>query len=67
MKNAKITIRTSAGLRDALFDTLDDIRNRRISAREASATAQLAWMICRTVEMEAVVPVERDPLLLSHN
>lgn len=47
--------RTSAGLRDALFDELDDLRGGRTNATKANATAKLAGSIISTVEMELEV------------
>lgn len=51
----KPVIRTSAGLRDALFDTLDNLRTGKISPTSANATAKIAAAIVSTVEMELEV------------
>lgn len=55
------TIRTSAGLRDALFDELDALRAGTTNPANANATAKLADQIINTVKME--VDVEK---YLSH-
>ena len=47
--------RTSAGLRNALFDELDGLRSNRTNATKANATAKLALAIISTVEMELEV------------
>lgn len=47
--------RTSAGLREALFDELDDLRGGKTNATKANATAKLATAIIDTVEMELSV------------
>lgn len=44
--------RNSAGLRDALFDELDRMRNGETNATNANAIARLADQICNTVAME---------------
>lgn len=44
--------RTSAGLRDALFDELDGLRNGSSNPARASSTAKLATSIIDTVRME---------------
>ena len=44
--------RTSAGLRDALFDELDGLRAGRTNAAKANATSKLADQIVNTVRME---------------
>lgn len=54
-RNCQPVGRTSAGLRDALFDELDDLRNGRTNATNANATAKLAASIVATVEMEIEV------------
>lgn len=48
----KPVVRTSAGLRDALFDALDHLRNGEIEAAEAKATATVAQQIINTVQLE---------------
>lgn len=44
--------RTSAGLRDALFDELDGLRAGTTNPARASSTAKLATSIIDTVRME---------------
>lgn len=46
------TIRTSAGLRDALFDELDGLRNGESNPAKANAVAKLAGQVIDTVKME---------------
>lgn len=45
-------VRTSAGLRDALFDELDRMRSGETSAANANAVARLADQVVNTVRME---------------
>lgn len=47
--------RTSAGLRDAIFDELDAIRNGASNPTRANAVAKLAGSIVETVRMEIEV------------
>jgi hypothetical protein len=47
--------RTSAGLRDALFDELDRLRNGETNATNANAVARLADQVINTVSMELEV------------
>lgn len=47
--------RTSAGLRDALFDEIDAIRNGSSNPTRANAVAKLATGIADTVRMEIEV------------
>lgn len=47
--------RTSAGLRDAIFDELDAIRNGSSNPTRANAVAKLAGSIVETVRMEIEV------------
>lgn len=51
-KPVKSVVRTSAGLRDALFDALDSLRNGEIEPGEAKATATVAQQIINTVQLE---------------
>lgn len=53
------TIRTSAGLRDALFDELDALRNGTSNPGKASAVAKLADQVVATVKMELDVQKHR--------
>ena len=46
------TTRTSAGLRDALFDELDALRNGSTNPAKANAVAKLADQVIATVKME---------------
>ena len=48
-------IRSSAGLRDALFDEMDRMRQNRTNATNANAMAKLASTIVDSVEMEISV------------
>jgi hypothetical protein len=45
-------VRTSAGLRDAIFDEIDAIRNGTSNPTRANAVAKLASGIVETVQME---------------
>ena len=47
--------RTSAGLRNALFDELDALRSGTSNAQKANAVAKLADQIIATVNMELQV------------
>lgn len=47
--------RTSAGLRDAIFDEIDAIRNGTSNPTRANAVAKLATGIVETVRMEIEV------------
>lgn len=47
--------RTSAGLRDAIFDEIDAIRNGTSNPTRANAVAKLATGIVETVRMEVEV------------
>ncbi len=44
--------RTSAGLREAMFDEMDRLRQGKTNATSANAMAKLAMTIVETVEME---------------
>jgi hypothetical protein len=48
-------VRTSAGLRDALFDEIDGLRNGTSDGRRANAVARIAGEIVNTVHMEIAV------------
>lgn len=48
----KPMVRTSAGLRDVLFDELEGLRDGTINATKANATAKIAGAIVDTVNME---------------
>jgi len=50
--NTNPTVRTSAGLRDALFDELDGLRNGESNPAKANAVAKLAGQVIDTVKME---------------
>ncbi len=45
-------VRTSAGLRDALFDELDGLRAGTTNPAKANAVAKLADQVVATVKME---------------
>lgn len=47
--------RTSAGLRDALFDTIERVRSGDMMAEDAKAIAGLSQQICNTVSLEIAV------------
>jgi len=49
------TIRTSAGLRDTLFDELDRVINGKSTPAQANAVARLADQIAATVQLELEV------------
>jgi len=61
MANRKLTtpatpiVRTSAGLRDAIFDEIDAIRAGTSNPTRANAVAKLATGIVETVRMEVEV------------
>jgi len=61
---AKMTQRTSAGLRGSLFDELDGLRKGTINATRANAVAKLASTIIETVRVELDVAkyAERNKL-----
>lgn len=46
------TVRTSAGLRDALFDELDNLKNGVSNPAKANAIAKLSDQVIATVKME---------------
>lgn len=46
------TVRTSAGLRDALFDELDALRAGSSNPAKANAVAKLSDQVIATVKME---------------
>ena len=46
--------RTAPGLRDAMFDLLDDLRNGRTTPPQARAQCETADRIMDTVRMEAM-------------
>lgn len=48
-------VRTSAGLRDAIFDEIDSIRSGTSNPTRANAVAKLATGIVETVRMELEV------------
>lgn len=48
-------VRTSAGLRNALFDELDGIRSGTSNTARANAVAKLAGTLIETVRMELEV------------
>jgi hypothetical protein len=45
-------IRTSQGLRDALFDELDSLRGGKSNPQKASAVAKISMQIVNTVRLE---------------
>jgi hypothetical protein len=48
-------LRTSAGLRESLFTTIEKVRDGEMDATQAKAIAILAQQICATVELEIMV------------
>lgn len=48
-------VRTSAGLRDIIFDEIDSVRNGSSNPTRANAVAKLATGIVETVRMEIEV------------
>lgn len=44
--------RTSVGLRDALFDELDDLRSGKSTAQKASSVSRIAMAVINSVKME---------------
>lgn len=55
-------VRTSAGLRDAIFDELDALRQGTTNPTKANAVAKLATTIVETVRMEIEVARHADAL-----
>jgi len=55
MSEKKEIIRTSLGLRDALFDAIEKVRSGELGAQEARAIGSLAHQICETVSLEIEV------------
>lgn len=53
--NAPLMDRTSAGLRDAIFDEIDAVRNGISNPTRANAIAKLASGVVETVRMELEV------------
>lgn len=47
--------RTSAGLRDALFDAIEKVRDGDMAPEDAKAISGLASQICSTVNLEIAV------------
>lgn len=47
--------RTSAGLRDALFSAIENLRDGDMDAETASAIAKMSREICQTVSLEIEV------------
>jgi len=57
--------RTAHGLRDAMFDVLDDLREGNISARQAKVQMEAAKAVCMTIEYERQeLAVVRDQIEL---
>jgi len=48
-------VRTSAGLREVLFDEIDRLRKGETNATNANALARLSDQICTTIHMELEV------------
>lgn len=49
---AKKIVRTASGLRDALFDQMDNLNAGTVAANEARAFAALSGNIIKSVEMQ---------------
>lgn len=47
--------RTSAGLREALFDAIEKVRDGEMMAEDAKAISGLASQVCNTVDLEIQV------------
>lgn len=47
--------RTSAGLRDTLFDAIEKVKNGDMTCGDAQAIALLSRSICQTVQLEIEV------------
>lgn len=47
--------RTSQGLRDSLFDAIEQLRDGNLDAETAGAMAKLSQQICATVSLEIEV------------
>lgn len=54
-ETGKKIARTSAGLRDSLFDALERVRDGEMMAEDAKAISMLAGQICNTVNLEIQV------------
>lgn len=54
-ENVKTITRTGAGLREAIFDEMDALRNGSSNPTRANAVAKLAGSIVETVRMEIEV------------
>lgn len=69
IKETKKVERTSAGLREALFDELDGLRSGETNATQANATAKIAGTIVDTVNMEmaALKLMQRTPKADTNN
>jgi hypothetical protein len=55
MANVDLVERTSAGLRNALFDELDNLKSGSSDPKRANAVARISSEIVRTVLMEVQV------------
>lgn len=56
MSNEKSHIeRTSAGLREALFDAIERVRDGDMTSDDAKAVSGLAAQVCNTVDLEIQV------------
>lgn len=52
LPDAEVVHRSSAGLRDALFEELDALRQGQIGISHANAVARLAFDILLTIKLE---------------
>ncbi|MDX8400808.1 MAG: hypothetical protein R8K20_11265 [Gallionellaceae bacterium] len=51
-KKDAVTVRTSEGLRDMLFDEIDMLRNGHSTTQRASAVAKMAVQVINSVRIE---------------
>jgi hypothetical protein len=51
--------RTAAGLRERLFQALEELRDGKIDGKQAAATAQLAQTIIKSIEVQMVFEKQR--------
>jgi hypothetical protein len=58
----RVTAQNSEGLRQALFDTMDRLRNGETSPTVANATSRLAEQIISTVQLEMEVEMQAHEL-----
>lgn len=59
MNTEKQIVRTTAGLRDMLFDELDALCNNKSTPAQANAKARVAHEICHSAELDLSVRQHR--------